>query len=164
ASIEHRRIIRCSKNTRAVGMQYSIRSSRSLRRSRKMKSPSLRRGARIALVTLGSTLSSLPMLAQGAPAAGTPITGPQMIDAFEGTFGVHPGPRRNHIKGTGAAGQFVGTAEAAALSRSALFSGKPVPVVARFSLGGGNPDVPDAAPAPRGLGMEFHLPDGALQH
>jgi catalase len=53
-----------------------------------------------------------------------------MIDAFEGTFGVHPGQRRNHIKGTCAVGQFVGTSEAAALSRSALFSGKPIPVVA----------------------------------
>ena len=130
-----------------------------------MKSLSLRRGAQIALVTFGSTVCSVPLLAAGAtPAASPEITAPQMIDAFEGTFGVHPGQRRNHIKGTCAAGQFVGTAEAAALSRSALFSGKPIPVVARFSLGGGSPEVRDAAPAPRGLGMEFHLPGGALQH
>src|SRR5262249_37039733 len=61
-------------------------------------------------------------------------------------------------------GEFVGTADAAALSRSALFSGKPLPVVARFSLGGGNPDVPDAAPAPRGMALELHLPGGGLQH
>jgi catalase len=39
-----------------------------------------------------------------------------------------------------------------------------VPVVARFSLGGGNPEVPDAAPAPRGMALEFHLPGGGLQH
>ena len=96
---------------------------------------------------------------------GTPeVTAPQMIDAFEGTFGVHAGQRRNHIKGTCAAGQFVGTADAAALSRSALFSGKTIPVVARFSLGGGNPEVPDAAPAPRGMALEFRLPTGGLQH
>src|SRR5258708_37493690 len=87
-----------------------------------------------------------------------------MIDAFEGTFGVHPGQRRNHIKGTCAAGEFVGTGDAAALSRSALFSGKTIPVVARFSLGGGNPEVPDAAPAPRGMALEVHLPGGGLQH
>jgi catalase len=87
-----------------------------------------------------------------------------MIDAFEGTFGVHPGQRRNHIKGTCASGDFVGTTEAAALSRSALFSGKTIPVVARFSLGGGSPDVPDAAPVPRGMALEFHLPGGAVQH
>jgi catalase len=69
-----------------------------------------------------------------------------------------------HIKGTCAAGEFVGTKEAAALSRSALFSGKTIPVVARFSLGGGDPGVPDAAPAPRGMALEFHLAGGALQH
>jgi catalase len=127
-----------------------------------MKSSSLRRGA---LLTLTATIASVPMLTAGAaPAAGTEVTAPQMIDAFEGTFGVHPGQRRNHIKGICAAGEFVGTKEAAALSRSALFSGKSVPVVARFSLGGGSPEVPDAAPDPRGLGMEFHLPGGALQH
>ena len=87
-----------------------------------------------------------------------------MIDAFEGDFGVHPGQRRNHTKGTCAAGEFVGTTDAAALSRSALFSGKTIPVIARFSLGGGNPEVPDAAPAPRGMALEFRLPGGALQH
>ena len=127
-----------------------------------MKSSSLRRGA---LLTLTATIASVPMLAAAAaPAAGTDITAVQMIDAFEGTFGVHPGQRRNHIKGTCAAGEFVGTRDAAALSRSALFSGKAIPVVARFSLGGGSPEVPDAAPAPRGMGIEFHLPGGGLQH
>jgi catalase len=100
----------------------------------------------------------------GAPASEGEVTAPQMIDAFEGTFGVHPGQRRNHIKGTCAAGEFVGTADAAALSRSPLFSGKPIPVVARFSLGGGNPEVPDATPAPRGMALEFRVSGGALQH
>jgi catalase len=129
-----------------------------------MKSSSFRRSVRFASLTLASAASSVPMLASGAPAAGTEITAPQMIDAFEGTYGLHPGQRRNHIKGTCAAGQFVGTADAAALSRSALFSGKTIPVVARFSLGGGNPEVPDAAPVPRGMALEFHLTGGALQH
>jgi catalase len=129
-----------------------------------MKSSSFRRSARFALLTLASATFTAPMLALGAPAASTDVTAPQMIDAFEGTFGVHPGQRRNHIKGTCAAGEFVGTADAAALSRSALFSGKTIPVVARFSLGGGSPEVPDAAPAPRGMALEFHLPGSALQH
>jgi catalase len=87
-----------------------------------------------------------------------------MIDAFEDTFGAHAGQRRNHIKGTCAAGEFVGRSDAAALSRSALFSGKAIPVVARFSLGGGSPAVPDAAPAPRGMALEFRLAGGNLQH
>jgi catalase len=129
-----------------------------------MKSSLFRRGARFAFLTLASATSTAPMLALGASATGAELTAPQMIDAFEGTFGVHPGQRRNHIKGTCAAGEFVGTGDAAALSRSALFSGKTIPVVARFSLGGGNPEVADAAPAPRGMALEFHLPGGALQH
>jgi catalase len=129
-----------------------------------MKSPLFRRGARFAFLTLASATSTAPMLALGASATGTEVSAPQMIDAFEGTFGVHPGQRRNHIKGTCAAGEFVGAADAATLSRSMLFSGKTIPVVARFSLGGGNPEVPDAAAAPRGMALEFHLPGGGLQH
>src|SRR5450755_4446874 len=129
-----------------------------------MKSSSFRHGSQFAFLTLASAASSFPMFALGAPAVSTEVTDPQMIEAFEGTFGVHAGQRRNHIKGTCAAGEFAGTTDAAALSRSALFSGKTIPVVARFSLGGGSPEVPDAAPAPRGMALEFHLPDGALQH
>ena len=129
-----------------------------------MKSSSFHCGARFAFLTLVSAASSIPLLALGAPAGSNEVTAPQMINAFEGTFGVHPGQRRNHIKGTCAAGEFVGTTEAVGLSRSALFSGETIPVVARFSLGGGSPEVPDAAPAPRGMALEFHLPGGALQH
>jgi catalase len=122
------------------------------------------RSARFALLTLAVAASGASIQALSAPPDGTEVTPPQMIEAFEGTFGVHPGQRRNHIKGTCAAGEFVGTSEAAALSRSALFSGKTIPVVARFSLGGGSPEVPDAAPAPRGMALEFHLAGGVLQH
>jgi catalase len=128
-----------------------------------MKFNSFCRNARLAFLIIASAASSTPMMAFGAPPAGTDVTAPQMIDAFEGTFGVNPGQRRNHTKGTCAAGEFVGTADAAVLSRSLLFSGKTIPVLARFSLGGGNPQVPDAAPAPRGMALEFHL-GSALQH
>jgi len=103
-----------------------------------------------------------------APASGIAapgeVTADQVVSAIEGTFGVTPGERRNHIKGTCAAGEFVGSPDAAKYSRSALFSGKPVPVVARFSLAGGNPKAPDTARSPRGMALEFQLPDGGLQH
>src|SRR5882724_11218469 len=107
-----------------------------------MKSSPFERRTRFALLTLGLAASSVPVSAPGASApgasapgaqapgasaAGPDVTAPQMIDAFEGTFGVHPGQRRNHIKGTCAAGEFVGAADAAALSRSLLFSGKTIP-------------------------------------
>src|SRR5258707_13094343 len=129
-----------------------------------MKSSSFRHGARFAFMTFMSVAFAPPNLAFGAAAGGSEVTAPQMIDAFEGTFGVHPGQRRNHIKGTCAAGDFVGSAETAAYSRSPLFSGKAIPVVARFSLGGGTPEVPGAAPAPRGMALEFRLSGGAKQH
>jgi catalase len=96
-----------------------------------------------------------------APATVEPAT---VIQSMEGTFGVHAGQRRNHTKGTCAAGEFVGTPEAAKLSRSALFSGKPVPIVARFSLGGGDPGIPDTTVTVRGMALEFRLPGGSLQH
>lgn len=88
----------------------------------------------------------------------------QVVSALEGTFGVHPGERRNHIKGTCAAGEFIGSTEAQVYTRSALFSGKPIPVIARFSMAGGNPKVPDFANVPRGMALEFRLADGSLQH
>ena len=87
-----------------------------------------------------------------------------MIQALQGAFGAHPGFRKNHAKGTCATGSFVGLLEATSYSRSALFSGATIPVVARFSLGGGDPDAPDAGKGPRGMGLEFRLADGSKQH
>lgn len=99
-----------------------------------------------------------------ACAADGGVTPAQAVSAIEATFGVTPGERRNHTKGLCATGEFVGTADAAEYSRSALFSGKVIPVVARYSLAGGNPNAPDTARSPRGMALEFALPDGSLQH
>jgi catalase len=102
---------------------------------------------------------------QSGMAAETEVTPDQVVSAIEETFGVTPGQRRNHIKGTCATGEFIGNPKAAHVySRSALFSGRPVPVVARFSLAGGNPKVPDVAKSARGMALEFSLPHGELQH
>ncbi|HEY8024845.1 MAG TPA: catalase family peroxidase [Burkholderiaceae bacterium] len=102
---------------------------------------------------------SLAVQAQTAPVAPN-----QVVDSLIGTFGNHPGMRKNHAKGTCASGEFVGTPEAAKYSRSLLFSGKPVPLVARFSLAGGNPELADSAHNSRGMALEFRLPDGNRQH
>lgn len=97
-------------------------------------------------------------------AAQNEVSADQVVTAIEGTFGVTPGERRNHTKGICALGEFVGAPDAANYSRSALFSGKPIQVVARFSLAGGNPKAPDTAKSARGMALEFRLPDGELQH
>lgn len=99
-----------------------------------------------------------------AVAAAAEVSAPQVVAAIEGAFGVTPGERRNHTKGTCAVGEFVGTAAGAQYSRSPLFSGQPIPVVARFSLSGGNPKAPDTAKSGRGMALEFRLPGGKLQH
>ena len=111
-------------------------------------------------------------LLAGALVIGTPlgmaeedeVTAEQVVGAIEATFGVTPGERRNHTKGTCAAGEFVGEHGGQTYSRSGLFSGKPIPVVARFSLGGGNPKAADAAKSVRGMALEFRLSDGGVQH
>lgn len=99
-----------------------------------------------------------------AVAAAAEVSAPQVVAAIEGAFGVTPGERRNHTKGTCAVGEFVGTAAGAQYSRSPLFSGQPIPVIARFSLAGGNPKAPDTARSGRGMALEFRLPGGQLQH
>lgn len=92
------------------------------------------------------------------------VTADEVVSALEKTYGVHPGERRNHTKGTCATGEFTGLPEAAAYTRSALFSGKTIPVIARFSIPTGNPNIPDTAKNPRGMALEFKLPDNNLHH
>jgi catalase len=110
------------------------------------------------LALLAAPACALPAAAQTGP---DPV---QVVTAIEEAFGVNKGERRNHIKGTCALGEFVGTPEAAAYSRSELFAGKPVPVVARFSLAGGNPKAPDTAKSGRGMALQFQLRNGSSQH
>src|ERR1700745_3711859 len=85
-------------------------------------------------------------------------------DALEGAYGQHKGKRRNPTKRFGATGHFVGTKEAAQVSRSALFDGDRIEVIARFSIAGGAPTASDTERSPRGMGLEFRLKNGALQH
>lgn len=115
-------------------------------------------------ITLAPAIAAGLMLTCPPVLASNEITAPQVVEAIEGAFGVTPGARRNHTKGTCAVGEFVGTREAAEYSRSVLFSGKPVPVIARFSLSGGNPAAPDTARSGRGMALQFRLPNGQLHN
>jgi catalase len=126
---------------------------------------------KIGFASLGTALTSGSLAIAGllmwipTPSRGNGVQPSQMIESFEGTFGVHRGLRRNHAKGTCATGEFVGEQTTQELSRSALFSGEKISVLARFSVGGGNPEVSDVdAALPRGMALEFRLPRGALQH
>ena len=111
------------------------------------------------LAVLAAFCSADLAIAQDVPDAD------KVVDTLEKVGGgPHKGLRRNHAKGSCVVGSFVGTKDAAKLSSSALFSGKEVPVVGRFSVAGPNPEIPDAAKAPHGLALEFRLPNDELQH
>lgn len=91
-------------------------------------------------------------------------TAQRSLDSLESAFGVHKGQRRNHTKGVGVVGKFVGNPAAGEYSRSLLFTGKTIEVIGRFSLAGGDPDASDAERSTRGVGLQFRLPNGSLQH
>ena len=90
------------------------------------------------------------------------LTPARFTDGFEEVYGVHPGFRRNHAKGVGVSGFFESNGNGVRLSKAAVFRPGRVPVLGRFSLGGGNPFAPDAVSTARGLGLQFSLPDGEL--
>jgi catalase len=90
------------------------------------------------------------------------LTPARFTDGFEQVNGVHPGFRRNHAKGVGVAGFFESNGNGVRLSKAIVFRPGRVPVLGRFSLGGGQPYAADTPDAVRGLGLEFSLPDGEL--
>ena len=69
------------------------------------------------------------------------LTPPRFTDGFEEVNGVHPGFRRNHAKGVDVSGFFESNGNGVRLSKAAVFRPGPVPVLGRFSLGGGQPYV-----------------------
>jgi len=81
------------------------------------------------------------------------LTPPRFTDRFEHVYGRHDGFRRNHAKGLSATGTFAGTGAAAAICRAAVFQQGSVPLIGRFSLGGGLPDQADKPGTVRGLGL-----------
>lgn len=88
------------------------------------------------------------------------LTPSRFTDGFEAVNGSHPGFRRNHAKGVGVSGYFESNGKAATLCKSSVFKSGRIPVIGRFSLGGGQPNMADAAHAPRGFALRFQLPNG----
>src|SRR3989442_4664864 len=109
-----------------------------------------------------SIVSPACAVAQEAPASQKSIP-EQIVDAFNGVFGVHPGARSNHAKGVVVEGTFTPTASAASVSKAAHLQKTKVPVTVRFSNSTGIPTIPDNDPGagPRGIALKFNLPDGS---
>lgn len=89
---------------------------------------------------------------------GTGLSRSTFIDGFRSVFGVHPGFRKNHAKGVAVTGHFESNGNGRELSRAAVFRPGRTPVIGRFSLAGGNPDVADTPGAARGLAVAFGFP------
>ncbi len=86
------------------------------------------------------------------------LTPPRFADRFEHVYGRHDGFRRNHAKGLSAVGTFTSTGAGAAICRAAVLRPGTVPLLGRFSLGGGLPDQTDKPDTVRGLGLVFRGP------
>ena len=100
------------------------------------------------------------VFAQGAMAQTPPVSPVTMVDQFEATNGKFEGYRRSGAKGVCAFGEFVASDAARALSTASVFSGKPIPVDVRFSIGGANPKAPDNGKSQRNMALQFNLPNG----
>jgi catalase len=82
-----------------------------------------------------------------------------LIRQFDQLFGLNPGYRPAHAKGTMLSGVFTPSSGAASLSRAPHFIRESTPVSVRFSNSTGIPAIPDTDPHadPRGLAVRFHL-------
>jgi catalase len=82
------------------------------------------------------------------------------IDRINQIYGSHRHHRALHARGSFYTGTFTATPEAGALCAAAHFSGEPVPVLVRWSNGGGNPDKPDKVQDVRGMALKLQTSDG----
>jgi catalase len=112
--------------------------------------------------TLTPVALALFTLLATAGAASAQVDPTRFVDSFEAAFGKHEGFRRSGAKGLCARGEFIGSADGRALSAASAFSGRPVPVIVRFSVGGANPNAPDNTKGQRNLALQFNLPDGEV--
>lgn len=85
----------------------------------------------------------------------------ELLKQFDTIFGLHPGFRPAHAKGTYVSGTFVPSSNATSLTRAPHIQRESTQVTARFSNSTGLPLLPDNDPNanPRGLAVRFHLAD-----
>src|SRR6266568_5582845 len=84
-----------------------------------------------------------------------------LIKQFDILFGLHPGFRPAHAKGTLLTGTFTPSQQAASVSRAPHFHRASTPITVRFSDSSGLPQIPDNDPNanPHGMAIRFHLAD-----
>jgi catalase len=82
-----------------------------------------------------------------------------LLKQFDSIFGLHPGFRPAHAKGTMLTGEFTPSADAASLTRAPHITRASTPITVRFSNSTGIPVIPDSDPnaSPHGLAIRFQL-------
>lgn len=82
-----------------------------------------------------------------------------LLQQFDTIFGLHPGFRPAHAKGTMLTGTFTPSPAAPSLTRAPHMNGPSTPVSVRFSDATGIPMIPDTDPNsnPHGCAIRFHL-------
>ena len=82
-----------------------------------------------------------------------------LLQSFDTIFGLHPGFRAAHARGTMLTGTFTPSSNAASFTRAPHIVRASTPVTARFSSSTGLPLIPDDDPNanPRGLALRFNL-------
>src|SRR5215210_4607952 len=119
----------------------------------------------LAGTALAQTTPTVDVPGQGAQAQPGPSGDADVgviVDALFAVSGNHKGVRASGAKGVCVKGAFTPSPEAPSLSKAPHFT-KPVPMTARFSMGGGNPNISDKTkPTTRGFAMEFEDPSGTM--
>lgn len=104
------------------------------------------------------TTTSLSGIVFAQPAKETPLS---MVNALHTAFGEHHA-RAVHTKGIVMVGTFAPAAEAKGLVKTPVFRGGTLPLIARFSLFAGVPNLPDNddGASPAGLAFKIKALDG----
>jgi catalase len=82
-----------------------------------------------------------------------------LLQQFDTIFGLHPGFRPAHAKGTMLTGRFTPSPDAASLTRAPHMNRASTPATVRFSNSTGVPLIPDNDPnaSPHGMAIRFNL-------
>jgi len=89
------------------------------------------------------------------------LTSTQVINAMEANNATpFPGVRRNHSKGICVSGTFSGNNAGSTLSTARVFAQTNIPVIGRFSIGGGHPYGADNTARVRSMALLLNTDDG----
>jgi catalase len=100
--------------------------------------------------------------AQAQPGSSGDADVEAIVNALFAVAGNHKGARASGAKGVCVKGTFTPSPEAPSLSKAPHFT-RTTPMTARFSMGGGNPNISDKTkPTTRGFALEFEDPSGPM--